>query len=302
MGRTPARRPPPRLRPATPGRAQAGGARAVRGRRASPSVRRATSRGPGHSLVATAGPVTRGSLAPARPSVAHAQPAAQPTVPHRPGRSSSLKPASGAPPAQRPGGEVRVRSAPRARQPNPVPGRAARRREPGQAASPHTRGGGGAGGGGSSALPLRGGAGAGPPADWSAGSDGQPACPVSPFWPPRAGPRAAPTIVGPTFVPAQWPVWPWGGPVIRSSPPGLSIHCKPSSGLRLCPLPGPVSSAPHAASPRGRTRAQALPHCAPPVDALRSFGFPGPTPLVFLLPLWPLPFDLQKLLFLCGGS
>lgn len=149
-----------------------------------------------------------------------------------------------------------MRSAPRARQPNPVPGRAAQRREPGQAASPHTRGGGGGGGeGGSSELHLWGGAGAGPPADWSSGSDGQPACPVFPLWPPRAGPRAAPKIVGPTFVPAQWPVWPWGGPVIRSSTPGLSIHCKSSSGLRLCPLPGPVFSSPHAASPRGRTRA-----------------------------------------------
>ncbi|XP_030618787.1 uncharacterized protein LOC111184175 [Delphinapterus leucas] len=42
VGRTPARRPPPRprlrLRPATPGQAPAGGARAARGRPASPSV------------------------------------------------------------------------------------------------------------------------------------------------------------------------------------------------------------------------------------------------------------------------
>ncbi|XP_055399317.1 translation initiation factor IF-2 [Bubalus kerabau] len=157
-------------------------------RQPGPRPRGASSRRPGHSPAASAGPVTRGSLAPARPSVARAQAAAQPTVPHRPGRGGSFRsPFVGRRPRGHQEKKCRSGAPPEARRPNSVPGRAAWLREPGQAGPPHTGGGGGGGGGGeSSARPLRGGAGAGTPGDWSAGSDGQPACPASPPSLPRA--------------------------------------------------------------------------------------------------------------------
>ncbi|XP_043738765.1 collagen alpha-2(I) chain-like [Cervus elaphus] len=75
------------------GRADPGGGGSCGRRRGGPGPRPygASSRRPGHSPAATAGPITRGNLAPARPSVARAQAAAQPTVPHRPGRGDPFE-------------------------------------------------------------------------------------------------------------------------------------------------------------------------------------------------------------------
>lgn len=96
----------------------AAGARALLAIEPVPPSRRASSDSPRHNLTATADPVTHGSREPARQSVAHAQAAAQPSVPQRPSRSP-LTPTLRMPPAQQLGrGEGAER--PRARQPNLV--------------------------------------------------------------------------------------------------------------------------------------------------------------------------------------
>lgn len=199
---------PPRLRPATPEQVPGGGddgarARAAGGQSPVPfTIPRASSRG-----VGTAG----GRLGLAGQSHTHRR---LPSPLSRTGPTGAVS-------------QLRPSSAARA-----AAGRRDERCPPGPPAKPSYLG--GLPGEGRNATPGRftptvaaaaaagplsalsgGGAGAGLPADWPAGSDGQPAVPPR-LWPRRAGPPAAPATAGPTSVPPLRPAL--QGPVIQRAP------------------------------------------------------------------------------------